>query len=302
MKKKPTLTMGIATYNEEANICFLLEQLIKQKQSSYKLEKIMILDDMSTDNTVRRIKPYTKKGVELHKGKTRKGKAYRINQLFYHANSDVVVVLDADILITDSMCIAKLIAPILSGRADLAAGDIMELPSTTFFEKMLSESMYFKRSIFKAIRSGRNVYTCHGRIRAFSKRFYKNLNIPHSSIEDSFSYFSCITRGYRYIFVKGADVYYKLPSSFMDHQRQSTRFYQSKKLLEEFFSQEILSREYKIPITIVFKKSMQQLATHPLLPTYSAVVLLMKIKSVAGARMATDTWVVAESSKNLLSL
>ena len=53
---KPTVTIGIPSYNEAQNIGQLLESLLKQVSNSYILEKIIVCSDGSTDDTEQVVK------------------------------------------------------------------------------------------------------------------------------------------------------------------------------------------------------------------------------------------------------
>ena len=54
--KKPTLSIGIPAFNEEANIYFLLKDLLSQKMDQFNLERIIVNSDGSTDDTIEQVK------------------------------------------------------------------------------------------------------------------------------------------------------------------------------------------------------------------------------------------------------
>ena len=58
MSSKPTVTVGISAYNEEHAFPALLESLLKQSQTSFVFEKIIVVSDGSTDNTVKNKRTY----------------------------------------------------------------------------------------------------------------------------------------------------------------------------------------------------------------------------------------------------
>ena len=41
--KSLAVTIGIPAYNEEANIAFLLEDILKQRQETFQLKKILVI-------------------------------------------------------------------------------------------------------------------------------------------------------------------------------------------------------------------------------------------------------------------
>ena len=55
--QKPTIEIGIPALNEEANIGYLIESLLKQDKSGYELKRILVSSDGSTDRTVETHEP-----------------------------------------------------------------------------------------------------------------------------------------------------------------------------------------------------------------------------------------------------
>src|SRR5258708_3253617 len=111
MNKKLTITIGIPIYNEEKNILKLLKSLLRQKIVQGELEKILVLSDGSTDATDKLVASVKDFRVELISDGKRKGKPVRINELFRTTTSDIVVILDGDIIITSQQVINSLITP-----------------------------------------------------------------------------------------------------------------------------------------------------------------------------------------------
>ena len=170
MKNKSTVSIGIPAFNEEANIGFLLKDLLKQNQKNFVFHQIIISSDGSTDKTIETAKKASasfiqKEGQEviLIDNKERKGRAVRQNQIMERSASDILVLLDADILIKDKNFIEKIIKPVLNKKADLTSVSVQELPPENFLERILKISMEFKKFIFENYKNGNNLYTCHGR-------------------------------------------------------------------------------------------------------------------------------------------
>lgn len=96
------ISILIPVRNEEAKISNLLESLINQ---TYKNIDIHILDDNSEDNTYEIIQQYHEKyeNIKVYKGKELPdgwlGKNWACKQLSQKANSDIVLFLDADLIL-----------------------------------------------------------------------------------------------------------------------------------------------------------------------------------------------------------
>ena len=297
MKTKiTTVTVGIPAHNEEKNIGKLLKSVLNQTQSVFRLDKIIIASDGSTDDTVKIVNNIKNPLISVIDDSERKGKSYKLNQIINNTNSDVLVILDADILIQDKLFADKLIKPIIESEADLTSAAIEELEPKTFIQKILKASMLLKKNIFENFKGGNNLYTCHGRARAFSRKLYSSINFEDTIADDAFSYLFCKANNFKYFFIKEAKVFYKLPETLEDHEKQSTRFFKSLKILSYKFKHEDLKSEYNIPyklsITVLLKFALK----YPIILLYFPIVLQNKIKS-AFVNFHSTKWEIAKSSK-----
>lgn len=299
MIKKPTVTIGIPAYNEEANIGLLLNDLLSQNHSSYQLDRLIVYSDGSSDKTNQIVKDTKSKKIVLICQKKRKGIASGINSIFAKAKSDIVVLLNADIRITDKNFIKKIINPIKKNEADLTSCPLKETEPETLVEKILFASMRYKTYIFETYKKGDNLYTCHGPTRAFSQRLYKHIYIKESAAEDMYSYLFCVSRGYKYSFVKNTFIYYKLPDNMKDHESQSVRFALAKDKLSRYFDRRFYDEELKLPLTLHLKALLKTFLKYPLYtPLYVALLGLIMFKAhFLASKTLVDKWRIAESSK-----
>ena len=96
MKEDLKFSIIIPTYNEENDIERTLEDLIKIKYSNI---EVIVVDD-SVDNTPNIVKRYKDKGVALIIPKDRKGRSEARNIGIRASSGDVLVILNADVLLT----------------------------------------------------------------------------------------------------------------------------------------------------------------------------------------------------------
>ncbi len=296
--KKTTITIGIPAYNEEANIQSLVFSVLSQKNVTYDIDKLVVVADNCTDSTVRKVRAIKDKRIVLFENKKRRGKAYALNLIAKETTSDILVHLDADILIKDPMLLCKLIDPVLNKDADLTSARVKEYWAHSKLEQVLKISMNLKKEIFEDYKNGDNIYTCHGRARALTKRLYKKMKFDESIVaEDAFSYLFAIANGYTYRFARNANVYYRLPQTLQDHKKQSVRFFNSYKQLKRVFGSTFLKSEIRLPRSIVIKHSIKYLVRYPLtFLIYFGILIKMKINARV-ERMTTSTWSVSKSSK-----
>ena len=300
--KQITVTIGIPAFNEEANIGYLLKDLLEQKGQGFVIEKIIVASDGSSDRTVKIVKAMKNDKVVVLDNKDRIGAAGRQNQLCRVSESDYLLLLNADTLILDSGFVSKLVNLALSKNMDLVSANLQELNPSTFFEKVLATSMKLKKEAFQAFNKGRNLYTCYGPARMFSKRLYQSIEFGESYGEDAFSYLFCLSRGMKYGYASNALVFYKLPSTFNDHKKQSYRFIESQKRMMKKFGYSFAIKEYYLPYLSI-------LWVLPLFffrnPLYTGVYILLFIYSSLGgivnllSKNVVQTWDVSASTKQL---
>lgn len=298
MRPNKSVSIGIPAFNEVANISYLIEDLLKQNITGFSLRYILVSSDGSSDKTVQVVRNIRSKKIVVFDNNKRKGRAFRQNQIMKYADSDVLVLLDADVQISDKNFLNKIVGPIVKGKADLTSVPIEELPAQNLMERMLDSSMKLKKNIYGKINSGRNIYTCHGRARAFSRRLYKKIIFKQSVGEDAYSFLYCLNKGFKYKFVKNTRVFYKLPDNFNDHKKQSIRFFKSQKIFNKEFGEEFVKEQYQIPGSISLISLINCIFNDPLILGYLFLVSFIKVKSYYQKNIE-NTWSSSESSKRL---
>lgn len=255
MKKLTRVSIGIPAYNEEANIKNLLLCLLAQNQQKFTLEEIIVVSDGSTDTTVEQVRSVKDERIKLIEFNKRNGAAKAQNKIIKIASSDILVMLDADVLPETESFILNIIKPMLKdNRVGLVGADTNSLPPKNLLEKIIAESHEYKKNIYRNINRGNNIYLCHGRARAFSKAFYKEIRWPQlKEAEDAFSYLSCIHKGFKFVFEPSASVCFRSPQMLSDHLLQSKRFIQGRKLMEKYFPPQFVRNEYKIASPLLLK-------------------------------------------------
>lgn len=292
-----TITIGIPAYNEEANISYLLDSLISQREEGFVVEKILVVSDGSNDKTVEKVKRFKGGKISVIDNKERNGVAFGQNQIIQNCNSDILVLLNADIKIESSLFLNFLLSPIKKNGADLVSGNLSVLNSENFFGKILRASAFLKDYMFENHKLGRNIYTCYGPVRAFSRKLYKEMIFPGSIGEDAYSYLFCQFRGFTYAHAVAAVAFVKLPENFSDHLKQSIRFIQSKRKFIDIFGEKFVEEEYKIPLGLAIKSTVYSFFRSPLYTfCYLAVNLMVNFKS-KNYPVIPEQWKISSSSK-----
>ena len=121
----PTLSVVIPVYNEEST----LEEILIEVSKSEIVTEIILIDDCSTDNSLKKIfeckeqlsRSKPKINVLIEKNVKNRGKGATIRKGFEKATSEVIIVQDAD-LEYDPKEYISLIQPIKDGKADVVYG------------------------------------------------------------------------------------------------------------------------------------------------------------------------------------
>ena len=300
---KLTVTVGVSAYNEAQNIEAFLKSVLAQKEGGFYIEKIVLISDGSTDNTVEIAKSIKNHKIIVKHFKERLGKSSRLNQLYSSLSSDILVQSDADVIFSHPYVIRDIITPIAKNKKVwMSGGNPQPFPSRTFTEKAVNSTFEIYAKFRKSIRGGDNVFSADGRLLAYKKELVKKIVIPNDMIaNDAFTYYCCLTFGYKYKYIESAIVFYRSPQTLMDHVRQNTRFRAAPLRLSRYFGKEIIKRETYVPPKILFFEEAKQFFKHPLITGYIFIVNMycraraFRIESKLDAK-----WALAKTSKKLI--
>lgn len=297
---KIKITIGIPTYNEEQNIGKLLNSILSQKEIYFEIEKIIIISD-ATDNTNKIIESYQDKRIELIKNIFRKGQINAQNSIFKLANSDILVLFEADTLPKDELYIHKLIEPMVKDPAiGMTQGNWIAYRANKFVEKVLEAqfNIYHAESLREE-----NIlpYLCSARGgRAFTKTVYKSLTWPQSIPEDVYGYLWCRVNNIKTVFVKQAVIYYRCAQSIQDYYLERQKISSARRALRQYYSQQILDIMYARPLPMKLRIILKLVFKNPYeLLSYIGIkiycLLLIRKKTFS------DIWPITQTTKNFYS-
>jgi len=293
----PTVTIGIPAYNEEGNITQVLQSLLQQSSSFYFLDAIYCVSDCSTDKTDEIVRNFPSRKVVFLRNNKRIGKSLILNKLCARSNSDILVVLDADISIKSPHMIDRLVKPFENPKVMLTSGHAKPHEVNSFFQKILYVGYELhERSIRRVKKS--DMYKCEGAVRAFRKKFYKQLTFPQISSEDVYPYLICQQEKYTFVPVMEAVVYKKLPSTYTDYLKQIRRYLMSRSVHTKRFSAKVIQDSY----TIGTKEKIVTFIVHffkdPVYTTlYISILLYPKIINIF-SKVESGVWEISTSTKS----
>lgn len=277
MNKKIKVTIGIPTYNEEKNIGNLLKSIISQK-GNFKLESIFVVCDGCTDTTAQIATKLSKedKRIKLINDGKRLGKTSRINQIFSESKSEILIMLDADILPENNSVIDEILKQFKRKNVTLVGGLDLPIKGKGLVSKSIVAGINLWIEVRKTFKEKDCIHNIHGCIYALHKNFYKSVSIPKEIInDDMYLYLKSRELGYKASFANRAVVYYLAPENLGDFYKQTYRFLVARKQIDEYFDFEfqkyfyISSKAKKLGIMNSFKKD----------PIFTLFAILLQISA-----------------------
>lgn len=267
---KLTLTVAIAAYNAEKNIKKLSESMLNQKEISFILNKVVINSDSSSDNTVKYAKSIKNKRMKVIDSKARTGFAGALVSLVKYNNTDVLCILNDDIIVNDLLFLEKLVRPFIKEKnIGLVCCNAQPLKSNNFVANAVRSGYIPYKQIGEEIKNGNNVYSVDGKTLCLSKKFIKTIRFPndyrHMGNVDKHIYFACINNQFIYRYVKDAIIYFKCPSTIKDFTKWQIRNFQSTKYIHKsYWGGKLVDKEYILPVNKFRYYKLLELLKNPL--------------------------------------
>lgn len=300
--KKPTVTVAVSAYNEERNIKAFLRSILAQKEDGFKLKKILIVSDGSSDNTVKYARELKSSKIVVKEFKDRIGKSSCLNQIYKSINTDILVQSDADVIFAHEFVVRDLIQPLIRNKkVGMCGGNPMPLKGKTFIEKAINCTSVAYSEFRKKVRGGNNVFSADGRLLGYKKELVKKIKIPGDMIaNDMYTYFCCLYLGYQYRYVESAVVYFRSPQTLKDHIRQNTRFRAAPIRMKKYFPKKLVEQEIVIPRNVFVLSLIKQFIRHPVLSLSIYIInKYCKLKATLIERRLTARWDMADTTKSL---
>jgi len=116
---EPCLSVVMPAFNEAATVGEVIKTVLAQRP----VQQLIIVDDCSSDGTWEKLQPLAQNEprIKLVRHEVNQGKGAALRTGFTHATSPIVIIQDAD-LEYDPTEYFRLLAPILSGKADVVFG------------------------------------------------------------------------------------------------------------------------------------------------------------------------------------
>lgn len=272
MKGKPTLTIGIPMFNEEQNIGQLLASLVSQTSNTYTLERILVVDDTSTDSSVDIVEQYQKRFPIIHMihNTSRQGKSFGLNNIHQHNISEYLFIIDADVLPATRSFLDSFLTEALRYDTDVTAADHIpaQITSNAFVDVVFHHNYCMWSALRRGIHGGNNIYNLYGSATLIKGSFAKTIQYPHKFICDEGYLYLKTQKSGSFHFAQSAKVLQKPVSSWHDFRQFNSRSSESRKPLISLFGNKAISA-YHIPLSNKIRTLLKFLATYPVLTTFA---------------------------------
>lgn len=301
--KKLTLTIGIPAHNEELNIGALLSSILKQEHRNFTLRKVYVYCDGCEDNTARVVKTFTKKSKKIIVVNDRKrhGKAYRLNQIYRKTTTDLLLTLDADLVLEGNLEIEKMVDAISKNEAiNVVGARFIPVPQKTFWGKISVLSYQSFEDAALKLKNGNNFYTLVGGASLLKASFAHSFKYPYGVVSDqNYLYAMAIRDGKNgYKLAKSAHVLMRTVGTFHDWRVLGVRSTTTdKENVMSFFGKDIMA-DYTMPKHLFAKSLLKFFFKHPILTTGSIVMnIYIRLFPYMEYTPANGMWEMTVSSK-----
>lgn len=252
---KPSVTIAIPAYNEERTIEDVLSALLTQSKTRFTLDQIIVYSDGCSDTTVERVKKMQKNSsyIRLSEGIERHGKNYQLNRMFQECQSDLLMVLDADIGLSGNDFLDTFVSAAISDKtSSMFAAHQIPLRPHDLAGKMYYACFLMWDYIRLSVPKKDHMQNFYGAATIYRKQFLRDLHIPDEIKEERmFLYLMAKKRG-GFTYVNDASILYWSPHTTADFKKLSERTFGSDEIVfEKIFGNAAknaatIPRKYKI--------------------------------------------------------
>jgi len=302
LSTKKSLSIGIPAYNEGLNIDKLIQNLLSQNASSYYVKEIIVNSDGSTDATVAKVKELAKNDgrIKILNNTLRKGKPYRLNQIHKLCSGDYLLVIDADVLLSEKNVIEKMLSVFYKNPKKVVVGaNLIPLEPKKFMERVIYTNDLLWNITRNDINGGDHIANLFGSATMMKGSFAKKVEYPTNiSCDEEYLYLKAKSvDGFAY--AKDAQIYFKAPETFADILKQGKRYLSERNLLLDIFGKDVL-KLHKIP-TITKLKAVSKMFVRT--PKYSLLAVglnvFLRVYPYVDELNKKGMWDMATSTKML---
>jgi len=251
-EKRITVSIGIPAYNEGRTISQLLNAILKQPTDGFMLKEVVVNASGSNDDTEAKVEAVTRADskVKLISTGMRSGKAAALNDILQHSKSELVLFLDADVVL-EKNSIPSLIAPFLQNeKIGVCSGNTM--PVEALKQKGIFEfaSLFIRElhhELCSYLMSKGLAPKVNGTFYAFRRGivdFFPRLVVS----DDEYVSWQSQKKGYKIVYVPNASVFTRDPHSFRDFIKWQTRIIAGQFYMKRYFKYDVPTMQMSVAV------------------------------------------------------
>ncbi len=301
---KFTVAVGIPAYNEGLNIENLLRSVLSQRKTGFVIQKVYVMSDGSFDDTdekVNKISAENKNVCLISDGK-RLGKTVRLNKLYRLNTSDVLVLMDGDVVLENEYVLAKLVSKFGDPRVNLVCFNKKPAEAEGITEKFINTLFMLRQEMYRNYEGGHNFYNFSSCAFALRRNFAKTLNCPKGNFPlKRYLFFKAYLAGKSYRFAKDATVLFRSPSNIRDRLKQFRRFTNANRRVAEYFG-DWTYELYKVPAMHKITGAMRAFLMSPFWVPMAIMfhIIIRRIPPKKDPLIEKGLWEAVQSSKRVI--
>ncbi|MBI2012268.1 hypothetical protein HYS91_05905 [Candidatus Daviesbacteria bacterium] len=244
-----------------------------------------------------------KMGVRSHWNNVEGSQCKKLKQIISKMDSDIFVFTQDDIIFDTKTLNEIYWAFSNDSGLTMVGARVLPLKPITFFESVMGVMLRAMDRIITTWNNGDNYLMANGRCLAFKTSFLKKFRITDRLINtDAFMYLENKYLGGKFRPLKQAKVYIRTPQSIKDQEGPSSRFQYSKEEMSEYFARD-LTKEYKVPLNILFMAALKEFANNPVhFFAYVLVYIYTRLKKQPKQKALKTLWKIDESTKTSIQV
>jgi len=300
IKRRRTVTVGIPAHNEAANIGNLLKSVRSQTGRNFKLERIIVICDGCTDDTANIARSA---GAYVIERKKREGKMFVLNQIYPLNNSDILITLDADLVLAGRSEIREIIGQFENPDVSISVFHQEPVEPDSFVGKICraADRFWIESRIY--VNGGDHIHNLQGSATALRADVARKVRYPIDLNNDAGYLYLQAKKFGAFKYAYDTKVLYRTPDTLRDFWLIGSRaiFYRYEKLAKYLGRGAI--KEYEIPLRFKIRGLFSALYQNPVY-TFLAILLnvLVRLFPKKGRAVQSRRWQMAQSVRKAISI
>lgn len=249
--KPSSATIVIVTQNNEDSITYLLRSILKQNISGFTIDKTIVICDGSTDHTASKVSKYANKYAQISQiyFSESAGHNKRIQDVMPYINSDITILLDAEIVLKGTNFVKDILSRFYSDKISVVMPVSKPIQSRGLMAKIFMTIDSARTTFYRYSGNVHPVHYISAYAVAVRTNYLQSIAFPDSIIRPHYLYFSTIFTGYHAVLSESSTVLYHLPKSVDEFQHLLNHKTVNKKALYDKFGN-LAKKEFNLPIKL----------------------------------------------------